>query len=301
MQASVDGLNLLTIERANAHMDSHLRDQRYITSAELRKLVYAPADEVRADLLAIVQRENQLVAELKNETQLLFNQTRDLQIGFEQSAASATANVESIQAQLMASFEQRNTQLQEHIDTAQRNNLASLELLKVQLGEFSATKQIEIMAHCEGRLQALYDKVISDARAHFGESRSSAEGGDASFGNGAPRERVLFDARDYKIPELTSDPSLAVFKKWKHDVELFIETIGPSWKGVPRILRTSRHLNTEFIEGMIPEMRTFKTKREPDAPDLEYGFDFFGKSDALYKLLMPAFIPLWALSFDKWV
>ena len=196
MQASVDGLNFLTIERANAHMDAHLAEQRYITSAELRQLGYAPASEVRADLLAIVQRENQLVAELKNETQLLFNQTRDLQSGFEQSAASATANVESSQAQLMASFEQRNTQLQEHIDTAQRNNLASLDLLKVQLGEFSATKQIQIMAHCEGRLQALYDKVISDARAHFGESRSSAEGGEASFGNGASRERVLFDARD---------------------------------------------------------------------------------------------------------
>ena len=66
-----------------------------------------------------------------------------------------------------------------------------------------------------------------------------------------------------------------MFKKWKHDVEPFIETIGPSWKGVHSILRTSRHLNTEFIEGVIPEMRTLKTKHEPDALDLEYGFDFF--------------------------
>ena len=75
------------------------------------------------------------MADLKNETQALFEQSRDLQSGFQQSAASATANVESIQAQLTISFEQRNTQLQDHIDTAQRNNLASLELLKVQLGE----------------------------------------------------------------------------------------------------------------------------------------------------------------------
>ena len=133
----------------------------------------------------------------------------------------------------------------------------------------------------------MYDKVIADARTNFGESRPSADGGEAAFGNGASHERVLFDARDYKIPELVSDPSLAVFKTWNPDVELFIETIGASWKGVPSILRASRFLNAEFIEGAVPEMRTLKTKHEPESPDLDYGFDLFGKSDALYKLLMP--------------
>ena len=98
---------------------------------------------------------------------------------------------------------------------------------------------------------------------------------------------MLFETRDYKIPELVSDPSSAVFKKWKHDLELFIETIGPSWKGVPSILRTSRFLNTEFTESAVTEMRGLKTKHEPDSPDLEYSFGFFGKADALYKLLMP--------------
>ena len=100
-------------------------------------------------------------------------------------------------------------------------------------------------------------------------------------------ELMLFDARDYKIPELASDPSLAVFKKWKHDVELFIDTIGPSWKGVPSILRTSRFLNTEFTEGAVTGMRTLKMEHEPTAPDLEFGFDFLGKADSLYKLLIP--------------
>ena len=71
---------------------------------------------------------------------------------------------------------------------------------------------------------------------------------------------MLFDARDYKIPELVSDPSLAVFKKWKHDLELFIKTIGPSWQGVPSILRTSRFLNTEFTESAVIEMCGLKNK-----------------------------------------
>ena len=115
---------------------------------------------------------------------------------------------------MTASFEQRNTQLQEHIDTAQRNNLASLELLKVQLNEFSDLKQAQILSHCEGRLQVLYDTVIADARTQFeqrmGEMQSSGGGGgETSFGKGAPRERMLFDAWDYKIPDLHADPRLA--------------------------------------------------------------------------------------------
>ena len=98
---------------------------------------------------------------------------------------------------------------------------------------------------------------------------------------------MLLDARDYKIPELHADASMAVFKKWKHDLELFIRTIGPSCKGVPSILRASHFLNVEFTESVVAEMRGLKTKHEPNAPDPEYSFDFLGKADALYKLLMP--------------
>ena len=184
---------------------------------------------------------------------------------------------------MIESFEARDKQLQEHIDSAQRSNLASLEMLKVQPGTFTELKQAELPSHCEGKLQAMYDRVISDARTHFAESRSSGDGAEPTFGKGAPRERMLFDARDYKIPQLASHPSLAVFKKWKHDVKLFIKTIGPSWKGVLSILRTSRFLNPEFTEGAVTEMRTLKTKHEPTAPDLEFGFDFLGKADSLFK------------------
>ena len=88
------------IARANAHMEQHMREQRYITSAELRGLGYAPTADVKEDFIAVVQRENQLVADLKRETQQLFDRTRDMQAGFEQQAANATASIESIQAQM---------------------------------------------------------------------------------------------------------------------------------------------------------------------------------------------------------
>ena len=64
---------------------------------------------------------------------------------------------------MTASFEQRSTQLQEHVDSTQRSNIANLDLLKVQLNDYTNGKQAELLSHCEGRLQQLYDTVINDA------------------------------------------------------------------------------------------------------------------------------------------
>ena len=74
----------------------------------------------------------------------------------------------------------------------------------------------------------LYNQAMAEARSHLG---SSSQGGGKDSGKGGARERQLFDPRDYKIPDLSSAPSMAVFKKWKHDLELFLETIGSSWIG----------------------------------------------------------------------
>ena len=97
MRAYVDGRDFLTVERANAHIEKHLRDQRYVTLADLRGHGYAPTKEVKEDFVSVVQRENKLVAEIKEQMQQLFDQTQVLQTGFEQQAAAATANIEAIQ------------------------------------------------------------------------------------------------------------------------------------------------------------------------------------------------------------
>ena len=55
------------------------------------------------------------------------------------------------------------------------------------------------------------------------------QGGDGDGGKGGgghqPRDRQLFDPRDYKIQDLAASPSLAAFKKWRAEVELFLDTI----------------------------------------------------------------------------
>ena len=90
-----------------------------------------------------------------------------------------------------------------------------------------------------------------------------------------------------KIPDLPAAPSMAVFKKWRHDFELFLETIGSSWKGVTAVLRASRLYEQTFEKDQLPEVEALSAKHEPKAPTLDYSFDFDLKTDALYKLLMP--------------
>ena len=190
MQAYIDGLGLLTIERAEASFGAYLQDQRFITAADLRQLGYAPVVEVRQVVASLVQSEAQQFAELRAGIQTLFDQARDLSSGFDARAASATSEVAERQAKMIEAFTACNQQLKEHIDLAQRNNIASLELLKGQLSIFTEQKQSELLVLCDGRLresaQVLYDRVLADARAGFGESRSSGDGSEQSFGKGPP-------------------------------------------------------------------------------------------------------------------
>ena len=150
MQAYLDGFGLLTTANANAEFAKFLEDPRFITAADLRQLGYAPAEEVRATILKVIQRENLQNAELRNDMQTWCNQACDLSSGFDARAATATANVVAGQAKLIESFEARDKQLQEHIDAAQTNNFASLEMLKGQVATFTEHKQSELLVLCEG-------------------------------------------------------------------------------------------------------------------------------------------------------
>ena len=76
LRGYVDGRDFLTVERANSYIEQHLRDQRYVTMAEMRGAGFAPTKEVKEDLIEIVKRENLLVAELKEQMQKLFDQTQ---------------------------------------------------------------------------------------------------------------------------------------------------------------------------------------------------------------------------------
>ena len=80
---------------------------------------------------------------------------------------------------------------------------------------------------------------------------------------------------------------MAAFEKWRHDLEVFLETIGTCWKGVTAVVRTSRIYTETFTGDNLKETEALRKKTEPTAPDLDPSVNFHEKADALYKLLMP--------------
>ena len=76
---------------------------------------------------------------------------------------------------------------------------------------------------------------------------------------------------------------MASCKKWKHDLELYIETIGASWSGVTSFFRHCRlHEDGTFDEAAVPAVMKLATEIEKRAPPLDpFLFKFNEKADAL--------------------
>ena len=120
------------------------------------------------------------------------------------------------------------------------------------------------------------------------DGHGPSDGGKGGFASG-PRERNIYDVRDYKIADLEKGASTASFKKWKHDLELFVETIGSSWSGVTSLLRHCRlYEDGEFNADALDSVAALATKVEKHEPAInQFLFKFEEKADALYKLVMP--------------
>ena len=93
--------------------------------------------------------------------------------------------------------------------------------------------------------------------------------------NPGPRDRNKFNPRDYKNSDFEKDPSVVSFKKWRHDLELFLKTIGTSWKGFTAVMRTSRIYTENFTGDSLREIEALRKKTKPTAPDLVPSFNFY--------------------------
>ena len=72
---------------------------------------------------------------------------------------------------------------------------------------------------------------------------AAASSGFTGFSGQAPppRDRNVFDPRDFKLAELGVKPEVARWKKWRRDFENYVDTIDPSWRGTSGLLREIRH------------------------------------------------------------
>ena len=104
----------------------------------------------------------------------------------------------------------------------------------------------------------------------------------------------MFDPRDYKIEALPNSISLGVWKKWRHEVEIYIDTIRPTWNGVKLILQQARHSPTalQSTDSLTFEEAFRLTVGRARAANNGVGpidalFDYPAKASVLYRMLVP--------------
>ena len=79
---------------------------------------------------------------------------------------------------------------------------------------------------------------------------------------------------------------MARWKKWRRDLEGFIDTIGTTWKGTSGSLRELRQREVPFEGSQVQAAISAAQSRGDKAPTY-FGFDYAAKKDVLYRLLLP--------------
>ena len=141
-----------------------------------------------------------------------------------------------------------------------------------------------------------FEKGVHDFTDHttlgiqtlIAEARSS-EGSSISRPN-QERDRPVFGPRDYTLDVIRSQMSLDVWKTWRHEVEIYVDSIGPSWRTVKLVLQQARHSAIPLMP-TVPSMDVVfqKAKKanngvEPFNPAT---VDYVTKAVSLYRILIP--------------
>ena len=154
---------------------------------------------------------------------------------------------------------------------------ADLKLVQHVAGMVELESKLRMFAQgVESNLGSIQQEVVrtqaESSRTQAGISNlietARSEGGSVLRPN-QERDRQVFDPRDYKIEALPSSISLGVWKKWRHEVEIYVDTIGPTWKGVKLILQQARHSSTALQpsdQGLPPDSQQGESSQQRHRP-----------------------------------
>jgi hypothetical protein len=193
-------------------IEQHLGEAGYITSAAMRQWVQG----------ALREEHEALEARLLTQVRELQASTTATQADFDSRVTRANEVFDARQAELTQAFEQRDAQLREHLDKTQRSNLESLSMVQGTLSEHLQRGQAEL----EQKVAQAVEVLASESRRLYQEALQQAardgggprESGDFGKGGSGPRERSLYDPRDYKLADLkkrqASQPSRSGDTTW---------------------------------------------------------------------------------------
>jgi len=236
-----------------------------------------------------------IILQVVNDAMTEFNQHRDaiashrdaivgmhtevmtLRDGFAQSVADQRAETET-------KFNEVKKYLQEKEAEHDVLNQSVIDT-KDAMDKWAIAFRLEITGAFEN-----HKNVINETRDQIQEmaTRSGPEGGGGAGGAARGHERRIFDDREYKVKDLPEKCSPAQFKKWVHEVEIFLETAGESWKGIKALLGQCRKQEQEIPLNTGPVFDLMiRDGRAAGGNNLTGLFPFEKKGPDLYQLLMP--------------
>ena len=258
--------------------------------SELAQRNYATAEDVHNTFTTMFDSATEEFDDQRKQIRLIVDRTNVESDEFDEKAKVATDKIDAASADL----QKRQQDVVDHFQLQSTEN----SQLDAKLADFDQKIAAADLSFQEP--SQAYESLVEHAKTAFAENRrelqeiyrrvseSGAAGGGGPSTGGTARERNVFDPRDYKLPELSEKASVAALRKWRHEVDVFTETIGPSWAGVGSLLASSRMLALEFTSSQLTEViRLVKQVNHGQSQVKDWEFDFATKSDIFYKLLMP--------------
>ena len=99
-----------------------------------------------------------------------------------------------------------------------------------------------LIAASSAEFAGIKTRINADMQQYLASS-SSQQGQAAGGGGGGPRS--ILDPRDFKVEKLEKTPTLEVFKKWRHDLCLFLNS-HPKWSNAGLYLDKARRWPKEI-------------------------------------------------------
>ena len=275
--------NFITVEAANAVLRSLVTEQAGIFAAQ-----QATIEGLNAETRSMVMQATAKTEELINKIREDVDQS--LKANKASAEAHATEQVGSLRTQTEESVTHVDGKIDEMRDMLLRHDSARAEA--DQRSEELLKNLRQFADEVKDSIQKTQTEVNHTQRAITQLIETTRVDGTSSVlrsGFGGERDRAVFDPRDYKIDFLPASFALGVWKKWRHEVEIYIDTIGPSWRGVKLLLQQARHSgvplepNRESMTMIIDRA----TKANKGQAPVDYLFDFATKAATLYRMLVP--------------
>ena len=192
----------------------------------------------------IMNDNKQIIAAAKAEMVNMNEQMRVIMEKADVNFTSTTANLaqhssESVAAeQKLAAISQG---IQEIVDAFNIRDAALREWVSAQsgvmMGQINSGQQAvnTLIATSQTEFASLQQRFTADMHGYV--AANVVQGSSSSGGGGGSKS--ILDSRDFKVEKLEASPSLESFKKWRHDLCLFLQTHS-KWSGAGLYLDKAR-------------------------------------------------------------